>query len=75
MWFSRNSVIILLKLESEAAIEFLEVFQAPQEGGDDNRIRIIGRGVNDPGTRIHCRAARCGAARGPFDYFEIRVNI
>jgi hypothetical protein len=25
-------------------------------------------------TRIHCRAARCGAARSPFDHFEIRVN-
>jgi hypothetical protein len=27
-----------------------------------------------PRTRIHCRAARYGAARGPFDHFEIRAN-
>jgi hypothetical protein len=26
------------------------------------------------GNQICCRAARCGAARGPFDHFEIRAN-
>jgi hypothetical protein len=28
----------------------------------------------ESGTWIHCRAARCGAERGPLDHFEIRVS-